>query len=351
MSCLVVAGSDPITRSTRRGAALRLSHPPAGVRYVVKRDAVVAPRSLGHYALSPVGASMAVLAFAAEHLLPFDQSGYSLIHSFYWNAHRYRKPWIHENDQSPGQFLSGYAGTEGFVKRRFMEFFASYLNSGLCRGVVVWSEWAKRGYVEEGVDAGKVSVIPPPVPLREERVAHRGVNLLFIGRDYARKGGDMALRVFWRLSRQFRDLRLTYVGRVDDGGVARRIREDGRIRHLASPPDRLLYGEILPSSDVMILPTRADAFAISLAEAMAYGMPVVASDVGAIPEIVADGVTGFLARRDDVEGFVSLSSKVVEDESLRRKMSAAAEARARKLFSPEALGKKLLRVYQDALKA
>jgi L-malate glycosyltransferase len=82
--------------------------------------------------------------------------------------------------------------------------------------------------------------------------------------------------------------------------------------------------EILQQSDLFLLPSQTESFGLAALEAMACGVPVVASDVGGVAEVVADGQTGFLAAVGDVTSMVGHAHLLLTDESLRRRMSRAA---------------------------
>jgi N-acetyl-alpha-D-glucosaminyl L-malate synthase BshA len=82
--------------------------------------------------------------------------------------------------------------------------------------------------------------------------------------------------------------------------------------------------EILQQSDLFLLPSQTESFGLAALEAMACGVPVVASDVGGVPEVVADGETGFLAAVGDVAGMATHARRLLMDEELRRRMSLAA---------------------------
>lgn len=102
------------------------------------------------------------------------------------------------------------------------------------------------------------------------------------------------------------------------------------------------YGQL----DVLLLPTRRDSFPRVVMEAMCRGIPVVASRVDGIPEMVADGETGFLVEPEDAAGFAAATARLLADPALRARMGAAARARARQLFSEEAYVAAMLDLYR-----
>jgi N-acetyl-alpha-D-glucosaminyl L-malate synthase BshA len=88
----------------------------------------------------------------------------------------------------------------------------------------------------------------------------------------------------------------------------------------------------LQQSDVFLLPSQTESFGLAALEAMACGVPVVATDVGGVSEVVADGETGFLAAVGDIAGMARHARRLLTDEDLRRRMSRAARHRAETQF-------------------
>jgi glycosyltransferase involved in cell wall biosynthesis len=104
--------------------------------------------------------------------------------------------------------------------------------------------------------------------------------------------------------------------------------------------------------------TRCSAFAlcsveesspVSIAEAMTLGKPVVATAVGGIPDLVADGTSGYLVKFGDVQAIADSLSAVLSDTQLRARMGAAARARAEKDFRPSAAAEKTIAVYRQII--
>lgn len=101
--------------------------------------------------------------------------------------------------------------------------------------------------------------------------------------------------------------------------------------------------ELLPQADVFFLPSEYESFGLSALEAMACAVPVVASNTGGLPEVVEDGVSGFLHAPADTEAMAESIRKLLSDDELARKMGEAARERATSRFRREAL----LPVWED----
>jgi len=86
--------------------------------------------------------------------------------------------------------------------------------------------------------------------------------------------------------------------------------------------------DYLSVSDVLLLPSEQESFGLAALEAMACEVPVIASDVGGVPEVVTDGETGFLSAVGDVDKMASDAVRLLANEDLRRKMGRQARESA-----------------------
>jgi len=162
--------------------------------------------------------------------------------------------------------------------------------------------------------------VPDPELLHRE--PSRGdLRLLFVGRDYARKGGEIALETTAALRARGYDARLTVVGCVpprrepgveviaylnkDDPAQAQRLRD--------------LYHE----AHVFLFPTRADCSPIALCEAAAFGLPAVCTDLAGIPDIVADGAGVLLPLSAGGDAYAIRIHELVEDPERYQELTAA----------------------------
>jgi N-acetyl-alpha-D-glucosaminyl L-malate synthase BshA len=90
---------------------------------------------------------------------------------------------------------------------------------------------------------------------------------------------------------------------------------------------------LLANADCFLLPSESESFGLSALEALACGVPVVASDVGGLPEVVRDGITGALRQPGDVEGMAAAAVEILTDHDRWTAMSTAAAADARARFA------------------
>jgi glycosyltransferase involved in cell wall biosynthesis len=107
--------------------------------------------------------------------------------------------------------------------------------------------------------------------------------------------------------------------------------------------------EAYSAADIFVLPSRAENHSLVLVEALACGAPCVAFDVGGNPEIVRDGVTGCLARRDHADELRDGITRLAQDEPMRRVMAAQCRQVAIEEFSLDLHARRYLELFEDVL--
>jgi len=92
------------------------------------------------------------------------------------------------------------------------------------------------------------------------------------------------------------------------------------------------FAELLPCADVLLLPSELESFGLVGLEAMSCEVPVVATRVGGIPEVVQHGETGYLAELGDVDTMAEYALQIVQDPELGRRLGRAGRERAIEMF-------------------
>ncbi len=158
-----------------------------------------------------------------------------------------------------------------------------------------------------------------------------GRKLLFVGRLHPRKGFPTAVAAFEILARDRPDLGLVVAGDGAERDAARLLGPElrSRVRMLGSVPhDRL--PSIYAACDLYIGPAAGgESFGYVLLEAMAAGLPVVASDIPGYREVVHDGEEGLLVPPGDATAMADAAGRVLEDPELSERLGAAGRRRAR----------------------
>jgi glycogen(starch) synthase len=168
----------------------------------------------------------------------------------------------------------------------------------------------------------------------------------YVGRLAPQKRADVLVEAFGRMREK---ASLVVVGDGPDRPLVNRLVEEspardrifltGFISHSAVPA-------VLASLDVLVLPSAYEEMGSVLTEAMAAGVPVVASDVGGIPEVVDEGVTGLLVPPLDVDALAGALDRLVADSALRERLADGARRRAGDYAWP-LLAARVLAVYGE----
>jgi glycosyltransferase involved in cell wall biosynthesis len=215
------------------------------------------------------------------------------------------------------------------------------------RGFTTWSEWAKESLVRHyEVPAGRITVINPGTTFenfRDPNVhAQRRpgpMRILFVGGDFVRKGGDLLLWVFQQHLRGSCELHLvTNADLAPTEGVTvyRGVKPH-------SPELQRLYAD----ADVFAFPTRADCFAVVIAEAMAASLPIVTTRVAAIPEVIEDGESGYLVDVDDAEALRDRLQALAVSPELRLRMGARSRRIAKDRFDMDKNANRIAEILLD----
>jgi glycosyltransferase involved in cell wall biosynthesis len=210
------------------------------------------------------------------------------------------------------------------------------------RAVIVTSEMTaatlERDY---GVSRAKITVATPGI----EKPAHIGVrpqntvpSLLAVATVTPRKAYDVLIDGLVRIADL--DWRCTIAGSLDRAPetvatVRRQIEDHGLTGRIALIGEIADPAPLYEAADIFVLPSRYEGYGMAIAEALAHGVPVIATRVGAIPEVVPDGA-GILVPVDDPAALADALRKLIEDPSVRRQHADnAALAAARFATWPE----------------
>jgi len=145
--------------------------------------------------------------------------------------------------------------------------------------------------------------------------------------------------------------RLVMVGDGSERGRAEhRARCLGIERHCTFVGKQPRIVDYLSAADVLLLPSEQESFGLAALEAMACEVPVVASRVGGVPEVVDDGVTGYLSAVGDVEKMSEDAARLLSDEGARREMGRRARESALARYSTEQIIPRYVEFYERVLR-
>ncbi len=226
-----------------------------------------------------------------------------------------------------GSMLKGRRLTDPVI--RFYERFLLPPLMRKARGVIAISTFVQRSdpvrpyisksvVINPGVDTSLYTAGPPG------KTGHTLMHMGGLKSGEEHKDLPTSLRVTAELTNRYPDMRLMVVGNgnrqdyfarmADELGIGERVEFRGR---LAGRDLLAAYHE----ADVLITPSRVESFGMVLVEAMASGLPVVASSVGGISEVVADGESGFLVEPGNVTAFAGKVSELFDDAALRARFT------------------------------
>ncbi|MEM5855113.1 MAG: glycosyltransferase family 4 protein [Candidatus Aenigmatarchaeota archaeon] len=294
---------------------------------------------------------------------------YELIHSTRGFLILNKTPWVVDIEH-----VASFTGMQhkSLYNSKYLIF--KILNRKYCKKIIPHSIAAKKSFISVfGRKLNdKLSVVYPAIyPLKFKRRKNEKVRLLFIGKNFKEKGGEEVLRAFQILKKMYdvelfikSDVPKALINKFSDKGII-------FVDKIVSRGE--LFKNYYFSSDIFVFPTYIDTFGYVLLEAMAAGMPIVATDIFAIPEIVEDGKNGLLinspirwhdenylfnlkwgSKKDKefiVKQLVEKLSLLIEDSSLRRRMGRYSRRLVeRGRFSIKERNEKLRKIYEEAIR-
>jgi glycosyltransferase involved in cell wall biosynthesis len=191
---------------------------------------------------------------------------------------------------------------------------------------------------------------PRPVWRREQGFQEEDVLFVCAARLEKQKNHAMLLEAFARGPATSRTAHLLLAGdgerRLALEEQARQLGIQGKVRFLGLRAD---ICEVLAAADIFVLASHSEGNPLSLMEAMAAGLPVVATAVGGVPELIADRASGLLVTPGNVDGLVAAMLKLLQDEETRWMMAAAAAHYAKEAFSASRMAQGYMELYERLL--
>ena len=241
------------------------------------------------------------------------------------------------------------------------------------KSACIWRRWVNRAvaispaveqhFVDYGVDPARLRLIRSVVD--PARVAPQGValdarckadpdlcTLLFAGSLHQRKGVDVLVDAMSHLIRSGTPLRAWILGEGPEAEpLQTRISEAGLEEHGLLLGRQTNVADYLAAADLFIMPSRAEGMGIAALEAMAAGVPVIASAVGGLCDSVVDGVTGRLVPSGDAVALAGAIRELAGDAERRRTMGEAARARMVERYRPDQMVAGYMALYRELVEA
>jgi glycosyltransferase involved in cell wall biosynthesis len=219
------------------------------------------------------------------------------------------------------------------------------------RGIFVMSSWLASSFsadfgvapqrlhvVGAGINTGKL----PTVPRRDFSTAR----FLFVGTDFERKGGPFLLQAFAKVRKRVPDAELLIVGpslELDQPGV----KGFGFLSH-AVPEHVEQLKQLFLSATAVLLPSVYEPFGISLLEGMAFGLPCIAADRCAMPEIVQHRKSGLIVAAEDVASLADAMLELALSPNDAAEMGRLGRSRVEADYTWDAVARKIKAVLTDS---
>jgi len=201
-----------------------------------------------------------------------------------------------------------------------------------------------------GADPRKISIIPCGVdtelfhPLDKARkqkelgIPENSKVVLFIGELTKRKGVDLLLKCAERI----REAHFIFIGEGE-------VKANYENCYFVGPKPNHVLPKWINIADIFALPSRSEGTPVVVLEALSCGIPVVASKVGGIPDLIHDGVTGYLVEPEDVDMFEKRLRELLENPEKRRQMGLLGRKHMIENYDSRRIAERIKQVYERVL--
>lgn len=246
-----------------------------------------------------------------------------------------------------GNFFSQYSNRSGFGKKILKTLFEK-------SDVVVclsksWDEGLGLLFPQSNRIVVRNGILPTEKNCMAKLDSGGPTRIVFLGGLIPEKGLYDLLNVFERLVEEGYDLHLAIGGKGDEEKLFARISTHmlkNRVDYLGWIDD-VQKDQLFQTSDIFVLPSYGEAMPMSILEAMAYGLPVISTKVGAIPEQIVDTVSGYLIRPGDLDGLYHRLKTLAIDRNLRIQMGQVGRRRIEEAFDIRKSCQKISQIYDQ----
>jgi glycosyltransferase involved in cell wall biosynthesis len=212
--------------------------------------------------------------------------------------------------------------------------------------IITFSDWARNSVLSDHqISPDRVTTVHPGANLSlicgSDVVLEKKLRILFVGNDFKRKGGGDLIDVFT----------------IGGGGSAELHIMTNDAINFDHPDIKLYKGikaytqewhDIFRNADVLVLPSYREAYGLVLQEAAAHGLALIGSNVGGIPEMIINGLNGFIIVPGDQSALADALRRLSEDNELLRNMRLASRDLAVKKFDAKANFQRFFEILNSA---
>ena len=182
------------------------------------------------------------------------------------------------------------------------------------------------------------------------------INILFVAAITPRKGLHILIEAFKRLAPTHPKLHLTVVGTWD--WAPEYVQEQLSSSHDLQAKGRIVFTgavgrerliKAFQEADIFVLPSFAESAPMVISQAMCVGLPIVTTQVGGIPEMIQQGVTGTLLEPGNVEALTAELARLAENPHIRERLSAAAREVGFNRYHPESIARATVAAYREVV--
>jgi glycosyltransferase involved in cell wall biosynthesis len=215
--------------------------------------------------------------------------------------------------------------------------------------LIVVSGYERDKYIAGGWPAAKIKIKYNTVFEKDLPPRQPGRHFMSMSRIVPEKGVDVVLEGFRRAFPDGNPPLWLSAGGDSAGELQAQYEGEPGIRFMGHVSRAELY-DALSSALAVVVPSRCyEGFPRVVVEAYAAGVPVIASRVGSLTELVEEGVTGLQVRMGDPDDMARALKQVADSPELAQRMGAGARARYERMYSPEVTMAELFRIYREAI--
>lgn len=226
-----------------------------------------------------------------------------------------------------------------------------YIFTSSDRVVVLSEYWQKAICKEFGLKEKKVKILYNPCPtIPLQGTTEKGTNnILYAGTITARKGYSDMIKAFAKIAPKYKNWEIVFAGNgeVEQGkNIAAELGINDQTEFLGWVSGDA-KDKAFRDASILCLPSYAEGFPMAVLDAWAYGLPVITTPVGGIPDVAKNGENMLLFNPGDIDKLAEQMEKMIVDTNLRKKISDASVNFAKYKFNINTINEQLGQLYQD----
>ncbi|MGB3641438.1 MAG: glycosyltransferase family 4 protein [Rivularia sp. (in: cyanobacteria)] len=250
-----------------------------------------------------------------------------------------------------------YDSSDNFFIRKFINRTIEKIKLSFADVIITSSEYSKSEIVSVGINPDSVHVLSPGLDREKYQILSSSnrsdsKKILCVGNYVPRKGIIYSIEAFSQIERQNFTLHLvgnrknnsSYYNQLKNAVEKLKLTECV-VFHDGSDQENIK--QLYASSDIFVLPSFKETFGIVFLEAMHYGLPIITTNVSAMPELIEEGKNGFLVTTADSQALAKAISTLIENPDLSKQMGEAGRNKVATYYYWEQTGSKFLSILES----